>query len=261
MPSHFNTIKFDSSSPPVDINGLYYLLFHYANDEELIELAKTLKCKESSPNGETRPGEEPREDYVWRIVKALYARYQTPLGYIFKNPTLDQMCDKIAKKMKLRDLQGAGWQKLHCLVTTIFEKILQAMPREEREQLLTKLWNSMSTSTKDKLNRELKIADLSAFIHSNEILIAHTVGLHMAREMAIFTASALLRVSLGTGLALTASTILSRGATLVLGPVGWALMAVSVNDLLSTNFKRLVPALLIVHIVWVQNAEGPPYAP
>jgi uncharacterized protein YaaW (UPF0174 family) len=69
------------------------------------------------------------------------------------------------------------------------------------------------------------------------------------RETALYAAAAVLRISLSAELTLAAGTILTRTATVFLGPVGWALIAVSINDLMGTNFKRLVPAMLTVNII------------
>lgn len=223
----------------IDIKLLYEFLLKNALDEELVELAKILKCHRFKK----------RDVFVWYIVKRLYSCYQTPLGYRLKNPTLDDMEDKIVKKLKLRKLQGEGWQKLYILSVNIFENILKSMPKDEKEKLLKEMWGKMTPEDKDQMYEKFQLADYTTFIHTNEMLVAHVVGIHLANEMAIYTANTIIRINFGTELTLIASRILTRSASALLGPVGWALIAVSINDLMGTNFKRVVPALLIINII------------
>ena len=230
------------SDNAVDFHKLNRFLKKHARVKELNELAKILK--------HPARGTEQKETFAQTIVKRLYKCYQTPAGYALKKkPTIDQMCDRIAKKLKLRELQGDGWQKLHSLCINIFEKLFKSMTPEEKEKLMQEMWAQLSDEDKQQLKNEFNIADVYAFIHSSELMIAHIGGVYLARETALYAAAAILRISLGTELALAAGTLLTRTATVFLGPVGWALIVVSINDLMGTNFKKLVPALLTVNII------------
>lgn len=225
----------------IDIYALFRFLNKHALIEELDELAMILKC----PTNKRKT----KDDFAKVIAKKLFKSYQTPAGYVLRNPTIDQMCDRIAKKLKLRDLQGEAWQRLHSLCINIFEKLFKAMAPEEKEKLMQEMWAQLSDEDKQQLKNEFNVADVYAFIHSSELMIAHVGGVYLARETALYAAAAVLRISLGTELTLAAGTLLTRTATVFLGPVGWALVAVSINDLMGTNFKRIVPALLTVNII------------
>jgi len=228
------------SKNAVNIHNLNKFLKEHASIEELNDLARILNY--------TKNRRKWKEALVQEVVKRLYKCYQTPAGYALKKkPTIDQMCDRIAKKLKLRELRGDGWQKLHSLCINIFEKIFKSMTKEEKEKLLKEMWEKLGDEDKKQLKKEFDIADVSAFIHGSELMVVHVVGVYLARETALFAAAAVLRLSLG--LALTASTVLTRTANVFLGPLGWALVALSVNDLMGTNFKRIVPALLTINIV------------
>jgi len=228
------------SDNAVDIRELNEFLKEHATIEELNDIARILKYTKNSRKWKEAP--------VAESVKRLYKCYQTPAGYVLKKkPTIDQMCDRIAKKLKLRELQGDGWQKLHSFCINIFEKIFTSMPNEEKEKLLKEMWDRLDAKDKKQLKKEFDLADVSAFIHGSELMVVHVVGVYLARETALFAAAAVLRLSLGV--ALTASTVLTRTANVFLGPLGWALVAVSVNDLMGTNFKRIVPALLTINTV------------
>ena len=225
----------------IDIYALFRFLNKHALIEELDELAKILKCPTNK--------RETKTEFAKVIAKKIFKCYQTPAGYVLRNPTIDQMCDRIAKKLKLRDLQGQAWQRLHSLCINIFEKLFKSMAPEEKEKLMQEMWAQLSDEDKQQLKDEFNIADVAAFFHSSELMIAHVGGIYLARETALYAAAAVLRMSLGTELALAAGTILTRTATVFLGPVGWALVAVSINDLMGTNFKRLIPALLTVNVI------------
>ena len=226
---------------------LHHFLATKARVTELGELAKILKC----------PASKDRQSLAKTVVVKLYQSYQTPIGYIVKQPTLDAMCDRIAKKLKLAKLEGAGWCKLRNLSISVFEKILKSMSKEEKKKLLTRMWNSLDGKERKKIKDEFHVADVNSFVHSSEMLVAHVVGVHLARETAIYTAAAIVRIYVGTELALAASTVLTRTATVFLGPVGWALLAVSVNDLMGTNYKKVVPTLLTINIISMRVHNKP----
>jgi uncharacterized protein YaaW (UPF0174 family) len=225
----------------IDIYTLFRFLNKHALIEELDELARILKCPTNKRKKKT--------EFAKVITKKLFKCYQTPAGYVLRNPTIDQMCDRIAKKLKLHDLQGDAWQRLHSLCINIFEKLFKSMTPEEKEKLMQEMWAQLSDEDKQQLKDEFNIADVSAFIHTSELMFAHIAGVYLARETALYAAAAVLRISLSVELTLAAGTILTRTATVFLGPVGWALIAVSINDLMGTNFKRLVPAMLTVNII------------
>lgn len=229
------------SKKKIDIYALYRFLNKHALIEELDELARILKCPANK--------RKTKADFAKVIAKKLFKSYQTPAGYALRNPTIDQMCDRIAKKLKLHDLQGEAWQRLHSLCINIFEKLFKSMTPEEKEKLMQEMWDQLSDEDKQQLKEEFNVADVAAFIHTSELMFTHIAGVYLARETALYAAAAVLRISLGAELTLAAGTLLTRTATVFLGPVGWALVAVSINDLMGTNFKRIVPALLTVNII------------
>ena len=87
------------------------------------------------------------------------------------------------------------------------------------------------------------------------MMIAHVLGVYLAKETALYAAGAVVRILLSTELALVASRLLTRSVTLFIGPLGWALAGMSVNDLMGTNFKRVVPALLTINFISMRIHE------
>ena len=233
------------SNNPIDIDLLHQFLTANAVDEELEKLADILKCRRDNR----------REVFVRNIVSKLYSRFQTPLGNKLRKPTLDVMCDKIAKKLKLKKLEGEGWKKLHYLSINIFEKLLKLMPEDKKKKLLKVMWDKLNKKDREKLNKEFKIADLTAFVHSSEMMIAHVLGVYLAKETALYAAGTVVRILLSAELALVASKVLTRSVTLFIGPLGWVLVGMSVNDLMGTNFKRVVPALLTINFISMRIHE------
>ena len=219
-------------------------------DEEVRELGVILKCRQDVQ------GEDMRDE----IVMQLYRRYQTPAGYMTRNPSLEQMCDKIAKLLKLRKLDGEGWCTLCSLSIGIFEKILTSLPEDEKRELLEQLWGSLEEEQKKQLAAEFNVGDFSALCHASEFMVAHMLGVHMARELSLIAAASLARTLAASEAALLASRVLSRGVAVALGPIGWGLLALSVNDFMGANLKKVVPALMILNVArlraYPQEAEG-----
>ncbi|MFC1734943.1 hypothetical protein ACFL1X_02430 [Candidatus Hydrogenedentota bacterium] len=205
--------------------------------EELGDLAGILKCRKESGD----PG-LPKE-----IVKQLYWQYQTPLGFAARTPTLDTMCDKIAKRLKLRKLAGAGWSRLYSLSICVFEKVLKSLPEEEKRGLLKELWNRLDDDQHKQLMNQFHIGDFNALFHASEITAAHVFGVFLARQMTLYTAASLLAAFASSQAALVTSRILSRGVAVALGPIGWGLLGLSANDFMGTRLKTVVPALLILN--------------
>ncbi len=213
---------------------------------ELKEIAKILKCQKL-PNKKT---------FASLLTKKLYKYYQTPVGNKLRNPTLDSICDKAAKKLKLRPLEGSGWVKLHSLSVNIFEKILNSMTKKEKKKLFKELLEKISEKERKRLHKEFKAADLEYLMEHSELFAAHIIGIHLARELALYTAAAVLKVNLTAEVALAASKVLTRTATVFLGPVGWGLALVSVNDLMGTNFKVVIPALMTINTANIRVHRG-----
>ncbi|MBF0254619.1 MAG: hypothetical protein HQL11_05815 [Candidatus Omnitrophica bacterium] len=217
-------------------------LLKHARVEELQELARILQFPLARSKPELAEG----------VTRKLYRCYQTPVGYMVRRPTLEAMCDRIAKKLKLKPVHGDGWTRLHVLSMRMFERLLASMTPADKRKLIRRMWQKLSSKEKKNLQRDFDTADVSSLIQHSELFVAHVVGIHLARETALYTAAAILRINLGAELALGASVILSRTATLILGPVGWALVALSVNDLMGTEYKRVVPALLAINVISVR---------
>jgi uncharacterized protein YaaW (UPF0174 family) len=226
----------------VDLNILTTFLKKHALIKELDEIAKIIKVQKIKP----------KDKYVTQIATKFYKYYHTPAGYRLKKATLDKMCARITKKMKLKPLEGSGWQQLHSLSVNVFEKLLETMKPEEKQKLLDELWKKMSPEDKKKLKEEFNMANISALMESSGHLVAHIIGIQLARETALFAAAAIIRVNLGAELTVAASTVLTRTATVFLGPIGWALIVFSFNDMMGTNYKRVVPALLLINIINVR---------
>lgn len=79
------------------------------------------------------------------------------------------------------------------------------------------------------------------------LLLAGKLSGFFAYRLAVIVANAVARAVLGRGLALAANASLTRGVAIALGPVGWAVTAVTLVPMISgPAYRKTIPALAIV---------------
>ena len=189
------------------------------------------------------------------LVRQLCWKYQTPLGYLIRDPSFDEMCVDVAKALKLGGLVKEGiscWTLLRRLIENMLQTMWEEMSPEEREDFAKKMLTAEEFKTVFKGGR----VDWGKAGVGTLLLGIKHLGGFATYKVALIIANQVARLLLRRGLSLAANAALVRGLSIFLGPVGWLLMAWGVNDLLGTNFKRTIPAVLYIYCIYERLRES-----
>lgn len=186
---------------------------------------------------------------VETLVDKLFWKYQTPLGYFFREPTFDEICVDVAKRLKLKGLvrkQISCWELLERIIRNMWEDMINNMSEEERKTLAESIFEDEEfKEAAKKANYDWTKVGAGA-----ALLAIKKFGGFATYKMAVIIANQAARALLGRGLTLAANAALTRTISIVLGPVGWLLLAWGINDLLGTNYKRIIPAVLYLYCIY-----------
>ena len=186
---------------------------------------------------------------VETLVDKLFWKYQTPLGYFFREPTFDEICVGVAKRLKLKGLvrkQISCWELLERIIRNMWEDMINNMSEEERKTLAESIFEDEEfKEAAKKANYDWTKVGAGA-----ALLAIKKFGGFATYKMAVIIANQAARALLGRGLTLAANAALTRTISIVLGPVGWLLLAWGINDLLGTNYKRIIPAVLYLYCIY-----------
>jgi uncharacterized protein YaaW (UPF0174 family) len=192
------------------------------------------------------------EDYFWK--------FQTPLGYIFRKSSYDEICIDVAQKLKYNHLlkpDMSCWDTMGQLTNELKNKIIEKlkeefekMSPEEKEQFIREFlnngqWEEYSSSVVDWA----KLGTGAAFKLIQEF------GGFATYRIAAIVANQMARVAIGRGLTFAANAALMRGISVALGPIGWLLLAWGINDLLGTNYKKIIPATFFIYAIYTRLEE------
>ena len=182
------------------------------------------------------------------IVKQLYWKYQTPLGFITYDPTFDEICCDVAKNLKMEGLTKqpiSCWELLQKLLFALFQELYDKVPPNERKQWMADVLKEECDSGKlDMAGMDWTKLSAGAMLKTIQQLGGFTIY-----KVTLMVVNQVAKVLIGRGLSLAANAVLVRALSFVLGPVGWALMAWGINDLFGTDFKRVVPATLFIYCI------------
>jgi len=189
------------------------------------------------------------------LVRQLCWKYQTPLGYLTRDPSFDEMCVDVAKALKLGGLAKENtscWTLLQRLIKNMLKTMWKEMSPEQREDFAKKVL------TADEFKSVFKggTVDWGKAGAGTLLLGIKHLGGFATYKVALIIANQAARLLLHRGLSLAANAALVRGLSIFLGPVGWLLMAWGVNDLLGTNYKRMIPAVLYIYCIYEQLRES-----
>ena len=199
------------------------------------------------------------------ISNHLLWKYQTPLGYMVRTPSFDDICKDIAKKLnkKLKPKlvireEYSCWKILEVFTKAFAENIekkidfdgfkedYDKMSPEDRKEFAKE---SLNEKEFEEFSKTCK-GDWSK-IGAGVIFksIKHFGGFATYKTAAI-VANQLARLFLGRGLSFAANATLMRVVSVTLGPIGWLLLVWGINDLLGTNYKRLIPATFYIYSIY-----------
>lgn len=177
-------------------------------------------------------GAETSRDLAKRIVDALWWHYSTPLGYVARTTTLDQIVDHVASRLKIDGAlhQADAWERLSTMTAMLVAAsgpvALEDLDPERRKRMRGS-WlptGAFGTGAAGSFGARwvgLKIVQLGKSPIGRWLPLIPYVGPWFS----------LIRKGGGV-------------AAMLGGPVGIALSLLAVNDALGVNYDKLVPLLL-----------------
>ena len=190
------------------------------------------------------------------LVRQLCWKYQTPLGYLTRDPFFDEVAIDVAKKLKMEGLtqqETPCWDMLSRLMRHLMEELLKEMTPEQQGELISQVL------TADQIKEFYGNGTIDwAKVGAGSVLLAiKQFGGFTTYKVALIVANQAARALIGSGLTLAANAALVRGISIFLGPVGWVLLAWGINDLLGTSYKRVIPGVLYIYCIYERlKAEG-----
>ncbi len=170
------------------------------------------------------------------VVEELYQAYQTPAGYVVRNPDFDELCDAVVEKLvKVGNRKFANcWEKLQYVAEFVFKVRVGEMTDKEREVFIEELEKTPMAEKRKKGSA------------------ATGAGFGLLAADAVLKRSSPYIVSAVAARQLTAGLIgktVIMGPPIVLGlpllgPAGWVLTMLGLNSVLGTNWGKVIPALL-----------------
>ena len=217
-----------------------------ANADERKQLAEILDADLKGLKGQRKQAEA--------LARQLYWKYQTPLGYLTRDPSFDEICVDVAKALKLEGLtkqETSCWEMLSRVIRNLLEQLLKEMTPEQRGEVASQVL----TAAQLKEFYGKGVIDWGKVGAGSILLAIKQFGGFATYKVALIVANQAARVLIGRGLTLAANAALARGISIFLGPVGWVLFAWGINDLLGTNYKRVIPGVLYIYCIYERLKE------
>ena len=189
------------------------------------------------------------------LVRQLRWKYQTPLGYLIREPSFDEICIDVAKALNFEELAKKNtscWTLLQRLIENMLQTMWEQMSPEQREDFAKKVL----TPDEFEWVSKGKSVDWGKVSAGSLLLgLKHFSGF-FTYKIAVISANQAARLLLRRGLSLATNAALVRGLSIFIGPVGWLLTAWGINDLLGTNYKRIIPAVLYIYCIYQRLKEA-----
>jgi len=221
-------------------------LLSKASADERRQLAEIIDTDLEGVRGSRKQAESLTRQLCWK--------YQTPLGYLTRDPSFDEICVDVAKALKLEGLtkrETSCWEMLSRLIRQLLEQLLKEMTPEQRGELAS----TVLTASQLKEYYGTGTIDWGKVGAGSVLLAVKQFGGFATYKVALIVANQAARVLIGRGLTLAANAALVRGISIFLGPVGWILLAWGVNDILGTNYKRVIPGVLFIYSIYERLRE------
>jgi len=188
------------------------------------------------------------------LVKQLAWKYQTPLGYLMRTQTFDEMCVDVAKQLKFGKLtkqQVSCWDLLDQVIKGMLEKMIREMTPDQKEQFAKALFSD------EKIREAFDKGGYKGgkFAAGSLLTVVRTTFGFAPYPFTLIVVNQVARILLGRGLSLAANVVVVRTVSFILGPVGWLLLIWGINDLLGTNYKKVIPATLYIYCIYARLKE------
>lgn len=230
-------------------------LLDKAPNDEAKQLAEILELTEDIPDWLTGK----------TLATEIWWKYQTPIGFMLIDPSFEDICKNIAKKMKLDGLireHDSCWYMLQKIIGNLIDRMLEDLPEGKREEALKELLDEKGIQ--ELMTKKNYGADIAKLLSGGAASWMGTLSYPALRNLLLRVIHGTARAILGRGLSYAAAqkvlgVVAKRAPVLgiLAGPVGWILTIWGINDLMGTNYKRLIPAVLFTYLIYVNlKAEG-----
>ncbi|VEJ09457.1 DUF3944 domain-containing protein [Actinobacillus delphinicola] len=150
---------------------------------------------------------------------------------VLYNEILCDVCDK----MKVNYNKNSETTKIEQnLLMTVLEKALDDMTREEQEEL------AVSIGIKD-------FGRVNASVLTAAFLKLFNMGGFKSYQITLLVVNAIWKAIFGRGLTLVANTTITRVASILTGPIGWAVTGIwTAIDIAGPAYRVTIPSVLMV---------------
>ncbi len=238
-----NTEIFDEDLNPV---------LEIASKEDLDPLVEYLKKKMSeflTSSDVFKKYEPDHTRYADLIAKEIRDFGGNSFVNIFrgKGPSYREIVCDVAKVMKAPYNKSQDIEAIEeSILTTILSKALEKMSEEEKKDLC----NELGVSNK-------------AFVKGGTALTAQMLfraGGFASYTTMLIVANAVARKVIGRGLLFTTNSALSKGASILCGPIGLAVMGIwTAIDIAGPSYRVTIPA--VIHIAMLRKKYSAAYCP
>jgi len=203
-----------------------------------------------------------------QLTDELWWKYQTPLGFMVRTPSFDSICKHIARTMLKDDdreqfekrLESdpatTSWTMLEVVYEVLLRQILDELSEDDKRKFAEELADHMGNpELKEKLYHSFNGFCATSAGSGAFFLLLKKYGGFSTYKFALIITNQVAKAMLGRGLSLGANAALTRGISIFLGPVGWLLLIWGINGLFGTNYKRVVPACLLIYSINIRQDQ------
>lgn len=225
------------------------------SDEELGNLFDILVYDK---DGETRFTESltTSEDYknfgrkyskYWKTIAGELQQFggNTVVNLVRRNGVkYDEILNDVLDSLKIKyDKNSDIVERENKLILFCFEKMLEGMTDEEKFKLAKEM--------------NLEIIDFKTQTMIATVQTAFRMGGFFSYQIAVIVANYVSKMLLGRGLTLAGNAMLTKGLSVFMGPIGWAVTgAWTVVDIASPAKRVTIPAAVIVACLRKSKIEG-----
>ncbi len=206
---------------------------------------------------------EDLEPLVGYLKKKLSETLTVAEAYKLHEPTHVEYADLIAKEIRdmggnsfanmYRGGQGPSYHEMVCDVASKIkapynkDKDVEYIENSILETILTKALDDMSDADKAKIMEEMQgVGGLSkGGIATSAFITIFRSGGFYSYQLTLIIANQIARLVLGRGLMLATNATLMRTASVLTGPIGWAITGIwTAIDLAGPSYKVTIPCVI-----------------
>ena len=161
-------------------------------------------------------------------------RGEGPSYYIVVCQVADQLKAPYNKSQNVEKIEDS-------ILATILEKAWQKMTEEERKELM----------------KEMEISNTSAMkgIAVGTFQAIFQVGGFKSYQLTLIIANQVARIIMGKGFTLSVNAAIAKWASILSGPVGWAISSIwTLIDLAGPSYKVTIPS--VIHVAYLRKIQN-----